>query len=90
MGRLDDQGDSAQTHHCPADAVGRRTSCGEGLCMRLASYRFPIYLSTRRVILPVCCCYRDHLRSGDLRQFAYEFRVLAQDTDQDGGLVIGL
>ena len=58
--------------------------------MRLASYRFPIYLSTRRVILPVYCCYKDHLRSGDLRQFAHEFRVLAQDTDQDGGLVVGL
>ena len=58
--------------------------------MRLASHRFPIYLSTRRVILPVCCCYRDHLRSGDLRQFAYEVRMLVQDTDENSSLVVGL
>lgn len=30
------------------------------------------------------------LRSGDLRQFANELWVLAQDTDKDGGLVVGL
>ncbi len=55
-----------------------------------ASLSLPIYLGTRRVVLPVCCCYRDYLRSGDLRQFANELRMLAQDTDQDGGLVVGL
>lgn len=66
------------------------TSCGEGLCMPPASLRLPIYLGTRRVVLPTRCCYREQQRSGDLRQFAYELWMLAQDTDQDSGLIVGL
>lgn len=58
--------------------------------MRLASHRFPIYLSTRRVILPTRCCYKEQQHSGDLRQFAYEVRMLVQDTDENSSLVVGL
>ncbi|MCY1364663.1 hypothetical protein D9M68_912220 [compost metagenome] len=65
------------------------TSCGEGLCMPPASLRFPIYLGTRRVVLPTRCCYKEQQCSGDLRQLAYELWMLAQDTDQDGSLIIG-
>ena len=52
--------------------------------------RFFAFQHTRRVVLPTRCYYREQQRSGDLRQFAYEFWMLAQDTDKDGSLVVGL
>ncbi|MCY1348900.1 hypothetical protein D9M69_350650 [compost metagenome] len=39
------------------------TSRGEGLCIPPASFRFPIYLGTRRVVLPTDCYYRQQQRS---------------------------
>lgn len=46
MGSLDDRGDRARKNQRPADVAGKRTSCGEGLCMP------PLHFSSQFIRVP--------------------------------------